>query len=432
MDATSAPVVRNTALLTAMHAAVDALCACCVLMLSPQMDARWFVTFFVTYNCIAFLTQPLVGWWLDVRGLDLRQLPVAVALLAVGGLTGVVAMTAQTVGVRFLAVVLVAMGNSLFHVYAGKSVTEGSGNDLRHLGVLVSSGALGLLIGGIYPSPGVLMALIVALCVLAYFQQRQAVMAAVMMSTRFGWSGSRSWLFAFVLLVVLIRSFIGKLTTPPDNDIPFYATTLVILAVAGKASGGYLARRIGVWPMLTSALLLAGVCFLLGDLHSSALLAMVLLINLTMPLTLHIANGLASRRAGFAFGMLAAMLVPGYGLGILVEQSLMGYDLLMPLVATMVVEALVLLALRERRWQVLAMSVVMNVITNLPLNLYVVMALDCRPTVAAVVGLEGMVLVIEALLYRLVTHDWRKAIVYAVLCNLTSYAMGLAFQNLFF
>lgn len=427
------PIIRHTLLLTTLHALVDALCACCVFIAEPGMPFSEAMILFVTYNVLAFVTQPLVGWWADRKASSPAQLAVAIALLLAGGIALLFSHSS------FLFVILIGLGNSLFHVYGGRFVAQSTGNDLRHLGIFVSSGALGLALGRHYTSTLLLLCLMGAMVLLSLafiLDQRKSVTIdkkSPINTAKDQISNVHTpvaWLFSFIVLVVFIRSFLGSLIPPSATlSLPAFSLWSMLLAVTGKASGGFIARRYGVWPSLTTVLLLAGICFLLGSYHATWLLAMVLFINLSMPLTLHLANRLLPGREGFAFGMLAAVLAPGVGLAQWCIDLDSAYLLLYPLIATIVIEALVLLLMQERRWQVFAMSVVMNVMTNVALNLYVITLADVL-TMPRIILLEGLVFVLESALFYLSTRNIRQAILYSLACNLTSYLLGLLFETL--
>lgn len=96
-------------------------------------------------------------------------------------------------------------------------------------------------------------------------------------------------------------------------------------------------------------------------------------------------------------------------------------SLLIPLILTIVIEVLVLIALREYRIKVLLACMAMNVLTNIPLNLYI-QYIDYSLMVV-IVG-EFLVFLIEALLYRIVVK-WRPALTYSALCNAVSYFTGI-------
>ena len=64
---------------------------------------------------------------------------------------------------------LLSIGNSFFHVWGGKQVALTTGNDIRALGVFVSTGAMGLAIAIVFFSWMLLSLFLIALCVLAAF-----------------------------------------------------------------------------------------------------------------------------------------------------------------------------------------------------------------------------------------------------------------------
>ena len=101
--------------------------------------------------------------------------------------------------------------------------------------------------------------------------------------------------------------------------------------------------------------------------------------------------------------------------------------MIIALIFTMLIELAVLLLLRERRPLVLGSSFVINILTNVPLNLFV--AHVDGDLVAIVLG-ELVVILVEALCYRLFIRDWSRAFIYSSLCNAVSFLTGLLAQLL--
>ena len=95
--------------------------------------------------------------------------------------------------------------------------------------------------------------------------------------------------------------------------------------------------------------------------------------------------------------------------------------LLIPLAATIVIELGALLFMGERRRKVLYGSVAMNVLTNVPLNLYAIYISDGWSTL--IVG-ETLVILTEALCYRWLVSEWQQAWIYSLLCNAISFLAG--------
>jgi len=104
----------------------------------------------------------------------------------------------------------------------------------------------------------------------------------------------------------------------------------------------------------------------------------------------------------------------------------MAGQLLIALTLTILIELGVLWLLMERRRKVLALSVVINVLTNVPLNL-VVMHVGYS-TMTVLIG-ELIVLFVEALWYLIFIRDIRKAFIYSLLCNAVSFLIGLLGQT---
>ena len=104
----------------------------------------------------------------------------------------------------------------------------------------------------------------------------------------------------------------------------------------------------------------------------------------------------------------------------------MAGQLLLSLTLTILIELGVLWLLMERRRKVLVLSVVINVLTNVPLNLAVIHLGYSSKTV--LIG-ELIVFIVEALWYLLFIKDIRKASIYSLLCNAVSFLIGLLGQT---
>ena len=96
--------------------------------------------------------------------------------------------------------------------------------------------------------------------------------------------------------------------------------------------------------------------------------------------------------------------------------------LLYALIPTILIELAVLLLLRERRRRVLVASVIINFLTNVPLNLYVNYI---SSSLLVIICGEVIVVLIEALWYYLFIRDIGCSFVYSFLCNAISFLLGL-------
>lgn len=96
--------------------------------------------------------------------------------------------------------------------------------------------------------------------------------------------------------------------------------------------------------------------------------------------------------------------------------------LLSTLIPTILIEWGVLWLLLERRKKVLLSSIAVNVLTNIPLNLYVIYLDDSMGSI--LIG-EVAVFLIEAVWYLCFTRNLRQAVIYSFLCNAISFLIGL-------
>ena len=57
--------LQTVGICSLMHFLVDGLCVCSLYLLAETMDVTYIVGVFMTYNILAFLTQPLTGGYVD-------------------------------------------------------------------------------------------------------------------------------------------------------------------------------------------------------------------------------------------------------------------------------------------------------------------------------------------------------------------------------
>ena len=317
--------VKLTGVSALLHFLVDGLCICCLYLATVgKMDI---VTTYVTYNVLAFLTQPLTGWWADWMRQRHWMLLGSVLLLTLG----VAACQLSTINEQFImpTAVLLGIGNSLFHVWGGKQVAVNTGNDIRALGVFVSTGAFGLAVGGVLASWSLLYVFLLSICILA-IQTLQAQTlpspslqggSSISINEKTSEQGNHPLpvgrvrggsIILLIMLIVAGRSFTGEAFTTGITKNAMLILLLGATSMAGKMAGGWLAKSMGIWKALLLMVVGTILCFLGKDLYIAVMLTGLFLINCTMPVTLYWANTLLKGYEGLAFGLLAAALIPGY------------------------------------------------------------------------------------------------------------------------
>ena len=291
-------------LLSIMHLVVDGLCSFLVFSKLYDNNADFALLIFFGYNILAFVTQSPVGALIDKYNKPKVFLAISILSMAIGYLLS---------DIWFLAVIFIGISNSLFHVAGGKYVTDKSGNDISHLGIFVSTGAIGLVLGQRYLSftlmPYLFFGLLIVCGLLVIFSEDSETKSYFEK-----YEDKRYEIYALfaVVCVVAIRSFVGKVVAP---DFALSGNIFLVISIAtalGKACGGVFARIVGVRPTMYASMIVAALCLTLGAGNPILFITGVFAFNFSMPITLYYANILLKGSEGFAFGTLAAALTPGY------------------------------------------------------------------------------------------------------------------------
>jgi hypothetical protein len=69
--------------------------------------------------------------------------------------------------------------------------------------------------------------------------------------------------------------------------------------------------------------------------------------------------------------------------------------------------------------------VILNILTNIPLNLILIWIGSSVTTLA--IG-ELLVLLVETIGYYILVRNWKQSIIYSLLCNATSFLVGALIQ----
>ena len=312
-----------TGISSTLHFLVDGLCVCSLYLLAAHVTTVEFLGVFLTYNVLAFLTQPLTGFYVDKLSRRHWALLAAVVLLTLAVLAASVVISynsLHTPGCTIAVATLLGMGNSLFHVWGGKLTALKTGNDIRDVGVFVSTGAMGLAVGIVFYSWTLLYVLLLAICILALaYLQCDRQPTATLATSEEEESGKPPYALAAILIsmtaimaFVVFRSYLGEAFS---SGILRSETTILLIgavSMAGKMAGGWIAKGLGIIRAMVIVLLAVLACLLARDTGETALFLGLFMINCTMPVTLYLANVVLKGKEGLAFGLLAAALMPGY------------------------------------------------------------------------------------------------------------------------
>jgi len=310
--------VSLTGLAAALHFCVDGLCLCCLYLVTTGIQDL--LKYFVVYNVLAFLTQPLTGMLADrakQRHWILLSSIILLILAVIETVCVIPYCSAAPVFLLMLLSALLGIGNSLFHVWGGKETAVRTGNDIRALGVFVSTGAFGLAVSSVFLSRALIFGLLLGICILALAYLRidtakPIVTTEVDIESKL-YPKPLVWVaLILIMFIVAGRSFTGESFTKVIDKTPMVVLLIGALTMMGKMAGGWLVKWLG---MVTSIiLLLVGVtiCIAAKGSHIGIALVGLFMVNCTMPITLYWANVMLKGREGLAFGLLAASLIPGY------------------------------------------------------------------------------------------------------------------------
>ena len=288
-------------LCTLLHFAVDGLCGAVLANYAVnEPDFDKIVYYFGLYTVIAFGLQFLAGLILDKRkNLILPAFGLAPVLLA-GGLI-------KSLGI-FGQVILIALGNCLFHVSAGVLILTRYKN-FREPGLFVSSGAIGLGLGLaemisalIFESICVIFTLTALYCAKKFKFESECMNESKPQKISY-----LMIIGAFLLLgCVILRGF----GSSENENISSYVMLMPCVFALGKSAGGVLCDLAGwrksilvIFVMSFAALQLSG---------NFGVILLVFAFNMTMPLTLRLLQKFFPSYTGLIFGLAAGCLVPGY------------------------------------------------------------------------------------------------------------------------
>ncbi len=291
------------------HFLTDAICAATIY--GQLIDKENILFLVMLYNTLAFVTQCLVGLLADKLMMHFQGVALSAIMLAAGFFIP---------GPAILKIILIGLGNSLFHVAGGTLVIERSKGKASYLGMFVAPGAFGVILGTLFPSIGIYVTISMMVLSAAILFMQNAPSEADG-PTAYAIIRPKCSIFAVVLSIVLltcaviVRAIGGSAVSFPWKQGTLLTLITVGCVFAGKFLGGFIMDKIGplasgIISLLPAAVLIA----FCSDYMVPSLIGQFLL-NLTMPVTLWLLVRAMPTRPSFAFGLAATALFPGTYIG---------------------------------------------------------------------------------------------------------------------
>ena len=268
------------------------------------------------YDIVAFTLQLPIGIALDQ--LDKNSYAALLSYALVGA--GVILSLVPIALLEWPAILLLAIGNALFHSAGGLSVLNISQKHAGPSGIFIATGAIGVFLGTQSAQMGRLQ---IAFSLLVLLFLCALITLVVQKVNKKYWNVhnvsfdiselSFNTLLAIALLnlVVALRSYVGMVTAFPWKSEMLLLVLSILGVFAGKALGGVVADRIGFRTTAIFSLIAAATLFVPSwEMPPMGLLA-VFFFNFTMSITLASLANILPNAKGTAFGLASFSLAVG-------------------------------------------------------------------------------------------------------------------------
>ena len=268
------------------------------------------------YDIVAFTLQLPIGIALDQ--LDKNSYAALLSYASVGA--GVVLSLVPIALLEWPAILLLAIGNALFHSAGGLSVLNISQKHAGPSGIFIATGAIGVFLGTQSAQMGRLQ---IAFSLLVLLFLCALITLVVQKVNKKYWnvhnvsfdiprlSSNTLLAIALLSLVVALRSYVGMVMAFPWKSEMLLLVLSILGVFAGKALGGVVADRIGFRTTAIFSLIVAATLFVPSwEIPVMGLLG-VFFFNFTMSITLASLANILPNAKGTAFGLASFSLAVG-------------------------------------------------------------------------------------------------------------------------
>ena len=268
------------------------------------------------YDIVAFTLQLPIGIALDQLDKNSHAALLSYALVGAGVVLSLVPIAL----LEWPAILLLAIGNALFHSAGGLSVLNISQKHAGPSGIFIATGAIGVFLGTQSAQMGRLQ---IAFSLLVLLFLCALITLVVQKVNKKYWNVhnvsfdiprlSSNTLLAIALLsfVVALRSYVGMVMAFPWKSEMLLLVLSILGVFAGKALGGVVADRIGFRTTAIFSLIVAATLFVPSwEIPVMGLLG-VFFFNFTMSITLASLVNILPNAKGTAFGLASFSLAVG-------------------------------------------------------------------------------------------------------------------------
>lgn len=287
---------------------------------SLSISAEGLALLTIGYDVLAFLPQPVLGALFE-KSKNIKYL---------GAIGCLLVMVGALIPEAITAIILLGLGNALFHVCDGKIIL-GKSEKAAPLGVFISFGSLGLGLALSFADPYLfftLLGVFVILTVLSCFLDYDKI--SYSFAPKEGKEKTLVLPLFLIVFGVFLRGFFGPYNNNTWTNGVFLASLLTSAAVfLGKVSGGFILDLVGGLPLIVLSGVMSLVCVFFPSVASVSLLGVVG-VNLLMALTMEFMRRAMPQHLAFGFGLLASLLLVGYMCGSSLKATLPFQEYLVP------------------------------------------------------------------------------------------------------
>ncbi len=293
-----------------IHFIVDLSCAILVSNLVTQKMGTGINLFIaiIIYNFFAFAMQLPIGIIAD-------KINKNAICSSIGCLLVAIAFGFSNFGI--IACLIAGIGNAIFHVGGGIDVLNISDKKATFSGIFVSTGAMGIFLGGKSVSIKfnkyyivILILLISAISLIWLYKQiKDKVKNEKVIIPKINTNEMIAILC--LIITVVIRGYVGLILSFEWKSSFILALISIFAVVFGKMLGGIIGDKIGFMKISLISLLVSAFLFIFSFNNSVLGILAILCFNMTMPITLTALSNILFNNKGMAFGLLTVALFIG-------------------------------------------------------------------------------------------------------------------------
>ena len=302
-DKSSLRIAPFITLYSFTHLVVDAACAFLLLGVLELND--FLILSLLLYNATAFVLQAPFGYLIDKILNPKLATIIGIVLIAVSFFFW---------NVLFAALIIVSIGNALFHVGGGSLVLSLKNKKATFSGLFVAPGGIGLALGtllSVLPINVDFMLFPITLFILGLMLCFVKTPEFNRTSEKEGISNYRILIIILIMLPIAIRSLIGLSLEFPWKENQSLFLILAAALALGKVSGGILADRYGLIKVGVGGLLISTPLLAFFPTIPALGILGAFLFNFTMPVTLIAILNVMPQNKGLSFGLTTVALFIG-------------------------------------------------------------------------------------------------------------------------